>query len=444
MKMIKRVLLLTALVPALAAAQSTLSAVPVPVRAGDVPVDRVVAIVGDQPLLWSDVLTAVNQRRANGMTVPTDTAGQTAMAKAVLGDLIDEELLVQKAKQLKLEASEIDIASNADRQLKTVREQFKSDEEYRAELKRAGFGTPEEYRRMLVDQYRRQSLQQKAFAELRKKAKPVPISDSAISAAYEKSKDVLQKRPAMASFRQIIVTPKASDAAKARAKAKAESLLVEIKNGGDFEQIAKRESMDPGTKALGGDLGWNRRGSGLVPEFERVMFALNPGQISPVVETAFGYHIIRVDRVQSAEVKSHHILISPVIDATDVERALVEADTVAAQWRRGVPYDTLAAHHHDPSEEKGILQPYPVDSLPPSYQTALAGATPGKITQPFQLPNPRGNPKFTVMQILTYTAPGQYVEAEVRDQIRAQLADERAIRQMLDELKKETFVTVKL
>jgi peptidyl-prolyl cis-trans isomerase SurA len=440
--MIKRAAFLLALVPAIAGAQSVTSAVVLPAR--NVAVDRIVAVVGDQPILWSDVLTAVNQRRANGLVVPTDSAGQLAVARTVLNDLVDEELLVQKAKALKLEASEVDIASSADRQLKSVREQFKSDEEYRAELLRAGFGTPEEYRKTLIDQFRRQSLQQKAFSELRKKTKPVAISDAEITAAYERSKDVLQKRPALVSFRQIIVSPKASAEAKARAKAKAESLLVEIRKGGDFEQIAKRESMDPGTKALGGDLGWNRRGSGLVPEFERVMFALRPGQVSDVVETAFGYHIIRVDRVQSAEVKAHHILIAPVIDAQDVERALIEADTVAAQWRRGVNYDSLVARHHDPAEEKGILQPYPVDSLPVSYQTALAGATPGKITEPFQLPNPRGNPKFTVMQILTITAPGQYVEAEVRDQIRAQLADERAIRQLLDELKKETFVVVRL
>jgi peptidyl-prolyl cis-trans isomerase SurA len=440
--MIKRAAFLLALVPAIAGAQSVTSAVVLPAR--NVAVDRIVAVVGDQPILWSDVLTAVNQRRANGVALPTDSAGQLAVARTVLNDLVDEELLVQKAKALKLEASEVDIASSADRQLKSVREQFKSDEEYRAELLRAGFGTPEEYRKTLIDQFRRQSLQQKAFSELRKKTKPVAISDAEITAAYERSKDVLQKRPALVSFRQIIVSPKASAEAKARAKAKAESLLVEIRKGGDFEQIAKRESMDPGTKALGGDLGWNRRGSGLVPEFERVMFALRPGQVSDVVETAFGYHIIRVDRVQSAEVKAHHILIAPVIDAQDVERALIEADTVAAQWRRGVNYDSLVARHHDPAEEKGILQPYPVDSLPVSYQTALAGATPGKITEPFQLPNPRGQPKFTVMQILTITAPGQYVEAEVRDQIRAQLADERAIRQLLDELKKETFVVVRL
>jgi peptidyl-prolyl cis-trans isomerase SurA len=434
--------MISALVPALAAAQGVSSAVVIP--SGTTPVDRIVAIVGDQPLLWSDVVTAVNQRRANGMTIPKDTVEQGKMAKTILGDLIDEELLVQKARQLKLEASEVDIASSADRQLKAVREQFKSDAEYRAELLGAGFGTPEDYRKTLIEQYRRQSLQQKAFAELRKKTKPVGITDQEVSDAYEKSKDVLHKRPALVSFRQIIVAPKPSAAAKARARAKADSLLAEIRKGGDFEQIAKRESMDPGTKALGGDLGWNRRGSGLVPEFERVMFSLNPGEVSGVVETAFGYHIIRVDRVQAAEVKSHHILISPVIDSADVARAHVEADSVAAQWRRGVPYDTLAAHHHDPAEEKGILQPYPVDSLPASYQTALVTASAGTVTAPFELPNPRGNPKFTVMQVLTLTAPGQYVETEVREQIRAQLADERAIRQLLDNLRKETFVSVRL
>jgi len=174
------------------------------------------------------------------------------------------------------------------------------------------------------------------------------------------------------------------------------------------------------------------------------MFALNPREVSGIVETAFGYHIIRVDRVQSAEVKAHHILLAPVIDSADIARAQLEADSVAAQWRRGVSSDSLVAKHPDPADEKAILQPYPVDSLPASYQAALANPKAGQVTAPFQLANPRGQPKFTVVQVLTYTAPGQYVEAEVRDQIRTQLAEERAIRQMLDDLKKETYVSVRL
>ena len=408
------------------------------------PIDRVVAIVGEQPVLWTEVLTAINQRRAQGLQVPPDSAGQTALAKSVLNDLVDEEILVQKAKELKLEVTDAEITAAADRQIKTVRSQFKSDEEYRTELRNAGLGTAEEYRKGLIDQYRRQNLQQKAFAELRKRAKPANVTEEEVTAAFERSRSDLQKRPATVTFRQIIVPPKASAPAKAKAKARADSLLAEIRKGGDFELIAKRESMDPGTKQLGGDLGWNRRGSGLVPEFEQMMFALRPGDVSPVIETAFGYHIIRVDRVQSAEVKARHILIAPVIDSVDVAAAKVEADSVAAQWRRGVSYDSLLAKHHDATEEKGVLQPFTRDSLPASYQAALTGAKPGTITDPFQLTNPRGAPKFAVLQVVTATEAGEYDPAEVRDQIRAQLSDERSIRALLDELRKHTYVSLRM
>ena len=408
------------------------------------PIDRVVAIVGDQPLLWSDVLTSINQRRAQGLQVPTDSAGQSALAHTVLGELVDEEMLVQKAKEMKLEVTDADITDGADRQIKQVRSQFSSDDEYRAELKKAGLGSPDEYRKSLIEQYRRQNLQQKAFAELRKKAKPVHVTDEEVTAAFERSRADLQKRPATVTFRQIIVAPHASPPAKAKAKAHIDSLLVEIRKGGDFEQIAKRESMDPGTKQLGGDLGWNRRGSGLVPEFEAMMFALRPGEMSPVIETAFGYHIIKVDRVQSAEVKARHILIAPVIDSADVAAAKVEADTVAAQWRRGVPYDTLVAKHHDATEEKGMLQPFPRDSLPPSYIAALANAKAGSITAPFQLANPRGQPKYAVLQVVAVNDAGEFKESEIRDQIRAQLSDERSIRQLLDDMRKQTYVSLRM
>jgi len=440
--MINPLAALIALAPAALYAQNPPAAGVLPT--GPIPVDRVVAIVGDQPLLWTNVLTAINQRRAQGMQLPSDSAGQAQLARSIVNELVDEEILVQKAKELKLEAGESEIAAAVDRQIRTVRAQFQSEEEYRTELRNAGMGSPDEYRRTLVEQFRKQNLQQKAFGELRKQAKPVNVTEAEVTAAFEQSRADLQKRPATITFRQIIVAPKASPAAKARAKARADSLLAELKKGGDFELIAKRESMDPGTKAVGGDLGWNRRGSGLVPEFEGMMFALRPGDLSPVFETAFGYHIVRVDRVQAAEVKARHILIAPTIDTADVAAAKIEADSVAARWRRGVAFDSLVARHHDATEERGVLQPFVKDSLPASYQAALAGAKEGAITSPFQLANPRGQPKYAVLQVVTETAAGEYVAAEIRERIRAQLAEERAIRQMLDALRSETYVSLRL
>jgi len=107
----------------------------------------------------------------------------------------------------------------------------------------------------------------------------------------------------MVTFRQIVIAPQATPKARDAARAKAESILVELKSGADFEKIAKRESMDLQTKETGGDIGWARRGENL-PDYDRWLFGtgflapLPPGQLSPVVELPLGFYIIRVDRVQ--------------------------------------------------------------------------------------------------------------------------------------------------
>jgi peptidyl-prolyl cis-trans isomerase SurA len=201
--------------------------------------------------------------------------------------------------------------------------------------------------------------------------------------------------------------------------------------------------MDPGSKAQGGDLGWNRRGA-MVPEFERMMFAIPPGKVSPVFETAFGYHILKVDRVQSGEVKARHILIAPTIDSADIAAAKAEAELVATQLRNGAAFDSLVAKHHDPAEEKGILQPFVRDSLPASYATAIAGKKAGDVTDPFELVSGRGPSKWAVLQLVTVNEAGQYNEAEVKERIRSQLVAERATRALLDDLRKQTFVSIRL
>jgi peptidyl-prolyl cis-trans isomerase SurA len=438
---------LIAVIPALLPAQVTAppaaAARPSAAVPASYPVDRVVAVVGDQVILWSDVMNAINQQRAAGLELPKDSASQLALAKDALNALVDEEILVQKAHLLKVEVTPDEVNRTVDDQIKRVRGQFQTDDQYKTELKNAGFGTPDEYRRTLYEQFYRRALQQRAFEELRKTAVGRNVSETEVNEAFERTKGQLQASPATVTFRQIVVAPKASAASKARAKAKADSLLVEINKGGDFEQIAKRESMDPSSKPQGGDLGWNRRGA-MVPEFERMMFALAPGKVSPVIETAFGYHIIRVDRVQAAEVKARHILISPVIDSADIAAAQAEAALVATQLKAGVPFDTLVAKHHDPAEEKGILQPFVRDSLPASYGTAIAGKKAGEIAGPFELTGPRGPAKYAVVQLVTVNEAGQFNEAEVKERIRAQLVAERATRTLLDDLRKQTYVSVRL
>jgi peptidyl-prolyl cis-trans isomerase SurA len=174
------------------------------------------------------------------------------------------------------------------------------------------------------------------------------------------------------------------------------------------------------------------------------MFSLPPGSISNVVETAFGYHIIRVDRVQAGEVKARHILISPRIDSADVAAARAEAQLVATQLRNGAAFDSVIAKHHDPAEEKGILQPFVRDSLPASYATALTGRKAGEVTEPFELASPRGASKWAVVQLVTVNEAGQFDEADIKQRIRSQLMAEKATRSLLDDLRKQTFVAIRL
>jgi peptidyl-prolyl cis-trans isomerase SurA len=437
-----RLLAALLLLPASGAAQEVLAPAAVPGQ--PMMVDRVVAVVGDQAILWTDVMTEVNQRRASGLQLPADSAGQMAVARQVLDDLVDVEILVQQARRLGIDVTDAEVQVSVEQQIRRVRGQFSGDEEFRRELRNAGFGTPEEYRRSLTDQFRRQMLQQRAFEELRKRMKPADVTEEEITAAFEQWRGRIGQRPATVTFRQIVVAPKPTEEANAVARAKAESLLVEIRRGGDFESIARRESMDPGSKDLGGDLGWARRGSGFVPEFERVVFALPPGQVSPVVETSFGYHLIRVDRVQPAEVKSRHILIRPVITDADVAAARDTAAAVGEQWRQGTAFETLASRYHDNAEERGILQPYPRDSLPPSYQEAVAGKSPGAISEPFRLGEAPGLVKWAVIELVSATEGGEYTLAEMREQLRSQLSSERSTRNLLDELRKSTYVSLRL
>ncbi|MDQ2766769.1 MAG: peptidylprolyl isomerase [Gemmatimonadota bacterium] len=413
---------------------------------GTPPVDGIVAVVGTTPILRSDVEERVAQARASGQPMPKDSASQQAMLKSILDAIIDEELLVQKAKDEKVEVTDNDVNADVDKRMQTIRTRFTTEKEFRDELKKSGFGTVDEFRRWLGDQSRRSQMQQKLFEKLRTDGKiaPASVSTADVDEFFKKNSSQLQKLPATVTLRQIVVAPKPSAHQDSVAVLKAESLYVEITKGGDFEQIAKRESMDPGTKELGGDLGWRRRGD-FVPEFDRVYFGIRPGVVSPPVKTVFGYHLIRVDRVQPAEVKGRHILIRAAIDSADIAAARVEASDVAKQWRSGVSFDTLRAKHHDPSEESSIPQPFPQSQLPQEYQTAIAGHKANDIIDPFVIEDKsRGTPKYFVVQITSIAGEHEPTVADWREKIRDQLAQEKAIRRYLDGLRKESYVSIRI
>lgn len=410
------------------------------------PVDRVVAIVSSKPILWSEVLERISLARAQGLQVPPDSAGQARVAKDILEQLVDEEVLLAVADNYKLEVPETEVTARVDQQMDQVRSQFQTEAEFREALRREGFGTPEEYRRRTLEQAQRDERQRKAIDTLRALGRmaPVNVTEREVAEAFERFKSRLGPRPALVAFRQVVVPPRARAGAKDRARARIDSLRALLEAGADFDSLARAVSMDEGSAVQGGDLGWNRRGR-MVQAFDNMMFALAPGRISPVVETEYGFHVIRVDRVRAGEVRARHILIMPDVDSLDGAAARARADSARTLWRNGMPFDSVIARFHDPQEERSIPEGYPIDSLPPEYRVALRDVPEGGFSDVFAMPMPGSQLSKYVVAYVTMAKPaGEWSLADYQERIRRQLQEERSMRRTLDNLRREYYVSIRL
>jgi peptidyl-prolyl cis-trans isomerase SurA len=368
-----------------------------------------------------------------------------ALRKSVTQSIVDEEILIQEAQRdTSIKVTDQEIADGVEQQIKKIRSNFSSELEYASELKKAGFQTPDEYRRWLNDQQRRAAYQNRLIDKLRNdgKIKPVIPTDKEMRAYFESQKDHLDKRPATLSFRQIIVAPAPSVAARQRAYQLADSIALELRKGGDFAVAAKRFSMDSGSRELGGSLNWFRRGT-MVPEFERVAFALRPGTISDPVETPFGFHVIQVQRVQPGEVQARHILIMPEITIAETDSAQKLAVNLADALRKGASFDSLQQRYHDKPEEREAKE-IPLTKLPPTYAQAIGDSPAGSVIGPFPLEATTGRTKYAVLLVTERREAGEVRFEDVRDKVRDQLGEQLAIRRYLDRLKKQTYVELRI
>ena len=415
--------------------------------------DAVVAIVGTTPITVNDVkLQLADSARgfqARNLPMP-DEARRRAMARAVLNSIVDEEVLLAKAKEMSIEVPDAEVTTAVDQSIKEISARFPSDAVFRQQLQSAGLGTPEEYRRYMTTQYRRtetiKRLVQKLMAPGESQIPAVTVPEAKVQAEFERLKaGGLPPREATVLWKQMVIAPTASAAAKARAHAKADSLLRELRSGGDFERIAKRESMDAATKDLGGDLGWRKRGQ-LPDELERLVFgpfAIRPGDISSVVESPFGFHIIRLDRANPPnEVKLRQILIVPKIDSLDIVRAGKLADSLTNALRHGAIFDSVAHHYHDLAEDApGLMSETPYDTLPPSYQQGLRGVKKDSIVD-FPIPAGPGLTKFVIAQVVTTSEAGEYTYDQVKAKLRANLQQVAQMRRYIDAQRKQIYVKV--
>ncbi len=176
-----------------------------------------------------------------------------------------------------------------------------------------------------------------------------PVTDAEIQQYYTQHQKEYQVADQVRVRHILISVPRGADAkTDAAAKAKAEDLLKQLRGGANFAELAKKNSDDPGSKVQGGELGFIQHGV-TVPEFDKAAFAMNPGQISDVVKTQFGYHIIQTEEKQTAHTKPLEEVKTQIATTLEQQKKAQAEQAFAQNLANEAKKDGLqkaaAAHH---------------------------------------------------------------------------------------------------
>jgi peptidyl-prolyl cis-trans isomerase C len=222
----------------------------------------------------------------NGGPVPAEQRDR--VVRDVLDQIVSYKLLIQESRARKVAADDAEV----DARIKEIQGQFPTEDAFKQMLTS---------RQTTIEQVRsdiRQDItvQKLIDGEIAEKAavKPEQLTDF-----YTKNPDQFKQPERVKASHILIAVPKGADAAaKTQARTKAADILKEVKAGKDFAALAKQNSQDPGSAPNGGDLGFFQQGQ-MVGPFNEVAFKLAPGSVSDLVETEFGFHIIKVVEKQA-------------------------------------------------------------------------------------------------------------------------------------------------
>jgi len=245
-------------------------------------IPAVVARVNGEAIERWEFDNAVKRIEARaGAPVPPDKRDE--VLRSVLEQLVAFHLLAQESRARKLDVADADVEA----QLGQIRGSFPTDQAFQQGIAAQG---------LTLDQVRQQTrtnlLVQKVIeAEV---ASKVVVQDAEISAFYQQNLERFKQGDTVHASHILIGVPQnPSPEQKTEAKTKAQAVLKQVRGGGDFAALARAESQDSGSAPNGGDLGFFPKGQ-MTPAFEEAAFKIQPGAVSAVVETRFGFHIIKV------------------------------------------------------------------------------------------------------------------------------------------------------
>ncbi len=338
------------------------------------------AVVGNQIILQSELKTQLALYATQSGIDLKDEQRQRQMETELLEQMINDNLLlIQAQKDTTIEVTSKEVENAVKEQMEKVRSQFSSEEAFGDQLKAEGL-TENELKKRYREQIKKQMLIDRLVS---KKLRKVSVTTKEVKEFYQAYKDSIPDQPESVKLSHILLEIKPSQSTLDYLKKKAETVLEEAKRGEDFASLASKYSDDPSGKS-GGDLGFFEKGD-MIEKFEKVAFALNPGEISDLVETEFGYHIIKVEEKKEDAVHARHILILVRSSKEDSIRVQDLADSLYHRLLNGEDFGELAKEYSADEESRkmgGELGWYPVDQMTPEFKEGVKDLKPGEISKP--------------------------------------------------------------
>ena len=366
-------------------------------------VDGVIAVVGDKIVLRSELESEYTNWLAQ------ENEPDPEMRCVILDQLLTNKLMLRQAELDSLEVGEEEIDGQIDRRLRYFISMIGSREKLEEFYGKSILEIKEEFRPQVKEMLLAQRMQEQITSA-------ATISPREVRDYFSKiPEDSIPYFDAEVEIGQLVIYPEVGQMQKEFTTEKLNDIRNRILKGENFTTLAILYSEDPGSAKEGGSLGFFGRGE-MVPEFEAVAFKLKPGEVSPIVRTKFGYHILQLVERRGDRVHCRHILIKPPIGSREMERARVKLDSIRNLIASGDMTFIDAVRKHSEEEESknngGMLMnnntgtnSFTIDQLTPDIYFAIDKLAIGELSEPLPFSAPDGTRGFRVFYLKSRTAP---------------------------------------
>ncbi len=368
-------------------------------------IDKVISQVGGEFVLLSEVEEQFAYAAEQRGGLPPEARCQ------ILEQLMGQKLLINQAKLDSVEVSDVEVETQLDARFERILQMMGGDTKqfkdyYGQSIPEAREGMRTELKNQLLSERMRSQVLQE-----------IVVTPSEVKAFFSRiPKDSLPYFNSEVEIREIVMKPQVNPIEKEKARSQLAELKERIQNGEDFAELAMKYSDDPGSGRLGGDLGMTKRGS-FVPEFEAAAYNLDKDELSDIVESEFGFHLIQLIERRGNSIHTRHILIKPEITEEDLELARMRLDSVSQGLNTdSLPFEyavKLYSHDKEQSYNNAGLMTNPatgntffeIGDLETDVFFTQDTLEIGEVSGPIKFTDPRGETMFRIVKLQSRTDP---------------------------------------